>query len=132
MSLLIDTNILTRAAQPGHPMHNDALDAVDRLTARGEELCVVPRNLIEFWAVATRPLGANGLEMETAQAQAELARIMSLFRLLPDTAAIFPQWEKLVVQYAFSGKNTYDARIGERSRHNTGWEPGYPAERCHE
>jgi hypothetical protein len=48
MSVLIDTNILTRSAQPGHPMHNDALDSVDTLRGRGEELCVVPQNLIEF------------------------------------------------------------------------------------
>jgi predicted nucleic acid-binding protein len=79
MSVLIDTNILTRAAQPGHPMHNDALNAVGILRARGEELCVVAQNLIEFWAVATRPLSANGLDMKTSEAQAELAHIKSLF-----------------------------------------------------
>jgi hypothetical protein len=28
MSILLDTNILTRAAQPGHPMHQPAVDAV--------------------------------------------------------------------------------------------------------
>jgi hypothetical protein len=65
MSVLVGTNILTRAAQPGHPMHNSAVDAVDTLRSRGEELCVVAQNLIEFWAVATRPLSVNGLEMNS-------------------------------------------------------------------
>ena len=111
MNVLIDTNILTRAAQPGHPMHNDALDAVDVLTGRGEDLCVVPQNLIEFWAVATRPLSANGLEMTIAEAQAELARIKSLFRLLPETPGLFSEWERVVVQHGVSGKNTHDARL---------------------
>ena len=111
MSVLIDTNILTRAAQPSHPMHNEALDAVDVLRGRGEELCVVPQNLIEFWAVATRPLSANGLEMKIAEAQAELGRIKDLFRLLPETPALFSEWESLVVQYGVSGKNTHDARL---------------------
>jgi predicted nucleic acid-binding protein len=111
MSVLLDTNILTRAAQPGHPMHTDALDALAVLRARGEELCVVPQNLIESWAVATRPLNANGLEMNTVEAHAELTRIKSLFRLLPETPTFFPEWERLVVQHAVSGKNTHDARI---------------------
>ena len=111
MSVLIDTNILTRAAQPGHSMHDLALSAVDSLRVGGEELCVVPQNLIEFWAVATRPLSVNGLEMNTIQAEAELTRIKSFFRLLPDTPSIFSEWERLVVQHAVSGKNTHDARL---------------------
>ena len=111
MSVLLDTNILTRSAQPAHSMHKDALDAVGLLRIRGEELCIVPQNLIEFWAVATRPLSANGLQMATVQAKAELARIKSLFRFLADTPTIYDEWEKLVAQHAVSGKNSYDARI---------------------
>jgi predicted nucleic acid-binding protein len=111
MSVLLDTNILTRSAQPAHPMHQDAVVAVSALRTNGEDLYVVPQNLIEFWAVATRPLSANGLEMTTERAQAELARIKSLFRLLQDTPAVYDEWEILVAQYAVSGKNTYDARI---------------------
>ena len=49
--------------------------------------------------------------MNTAQVEVELARIKSLFRLLPDTPAIFPELERLVVQSAVSGKNAHDARI---------------------
>jgi predicted nucleic acid-binding protein len=30
---------------------------------------------------------------------------------LPDTPALFPEWERLVVQHSVSGKNTHDARI---------------------
>lgn len=88
MSVLLDTNILTRSAQPAHPMHASALNAVSTLRMRGEDLCIVPQNLVEFWAVATRPLSANGLEMTTAQTQTELARIKSLFRFLRDNALI--------------------------------------------
>jgi predicted nucleic acid-binding protein len=73
MRLLLDTNILTRSAQPAHSMHADALNAVSAVKTAGDELCIVPQNLIEFWAVATRPLSVNGLEMTTARAQIELA-----------------------------------------------------------
>jgi predicted nucleic acid-binding protein len=92
-------------------MHKDAVDGLDMLRTRGEELCVIPQNLIEFWAVATRPVSANGLGMTTIQTQAELARIKSLFRLLPDTPAIYGEWETLVGRHRVSGRNTHDARI---------------------
>ena len=61
--------------------------------------------------MATRPLNVNGLEMNTSQAEVELARIKNLFRLLPDTPAIFPECERIVVQHSVSGKNAHDARI---------------------
>jgi len=111
MSVLLDTNILTRSTQPAHPMHASALNAVSTLRMSGEDLCIVPQNLVEFWAVATRPLSANGLEMTTAQTQIELARIKSLFRFLRDNAFIHDEWETLVARHAVSGKNTYDARL---------------------
>lgn len=111
MSLLLDTNILTRSAQPGHPMHTIAINAISSLRIRGEDLCIVPQNLIEFWAVATRPLTANGLAMTTAQTETELARMKSFFRLLKDNAMIHDEWEILAARHAVSGKNTYDARL---------------------
>lgn len=53
MSVLLDTNILTRSAQPAHPMHASALNAVSTLKMRGEDLCIVSQNLVELWAVAS-------------------------------------------------------------------------------
>ena len=118
MSMLLDTNILTRSAQPGHPMHKDAVDGLDMLRTRGEELCVVPQNLIEFWAVATRPVSANGLGMTTGQTQAELARIKSLFRLLPDTGDLRRMGDARWAASRFGKEHTRCAdRCGdERSR----------------
>jgi predicted nucleic acid-binding protein len=111
MSVLLDTNILTRSAQPAHPMQKMALDAVSILKTRGEDLCIVPQDLVEFWAVATRPMAVNGLAMTASQAQAELTRFKSFFRFLPDSSLVHDEWEKLVVRHAVSGKNTYDARM---------------------
>ena len=73
---------LTRSAQPSHPMHTIAINAISSLRIRGEDICIVPQNLTEFWAVATRPQSANGLAMTTAQTEAELARLKSFFRFL--------------------------------------------------
>jgi len=37
MSVLLDTNILTRSAQPAHPMHKDALDETVQLLRNANE-----------------------------------------------------------------------------------------------
>src|ERR1022692_2065964 len=38
-------------------------------------------------------------------------RLKSMFPLLPDTPAIYPVWENLVIQYRVSGKPAHDARL---------------------
>lgn len=111
MSVLLDTNILTRSAQPAHPMHASTLNAVSTLRMRGEDLVIVPQNLVEFWAVATRPLSVNGLGMTVAQTRTELAIIKGLFLFLPDNPLVHDEWEQLVARHDVSGKNTYDARL---------------------
>lgn len=111
MTVLFDTNILTRAAQPGHALQPQALKAGDVLKARGEDLCIVPQVLYEFWAVATRPAGENGLGLATADARTELSRIKRLFSVLPETPAVLPLWEELVASHDVKGKSTYDARL---------------------
>ena len=111
MPTFVDSNILVFLADPNSPFFNETARAVALLLSRGEELYVAPQNLIEFWVVATRPVASRGLGMSAAQAQAELARIKSLFRWLADSPAIYLEWEKLVTQHAVLGKNAHDARL---------------------
>jgi predicted nucleic acid-binding protein len=111
MSTLLDTNILTRAAQPGHSMHAAAVGAVAALRRQGEVLCLVPQNLYEFWVVCTRPVAQNGLGLTPAEAHAELTRLKGLFVLLDETPGVYPQWEQLVARHQVSGKNAHDARL---------------------
>ena len=111
MSVLVDSNILVFISNPQSPVYQEALDAIKILRQRGETPHIIAQNLIEFWAVATRPVNSRGLGMTIAQAQAELTRIKSLFLLLPDSPAIYPEWEKLVVRHGVSGKNAHDTRI---------------------
>ena len=111
MTYLVDTDVLLRAAQPSHPAHAAAAGAVRSLLARGERLCVLPQNLIEFWAVATRPAESNGLGLEIDVAAAELDKLKAIFEPLPDTPATYPEWEKLVRANEVRGKEAHDARI---------------------
>jgi predicted nucleic acid-binding protein len=71
MNVQLDTNILTRLAQASHPHFATALAAVQQLESAGHALCIVPQNLYEFWAVATRPVTDNGLGLAVPEAKAE-------------------------------------------------------------
>jgi predicted nucleic acid-binding protein len=111
MSTLVDTNLITRLANPKDRMYQLAVHAIYILKAQGEVLHIEPQNLYEFWVVSTRPLAQNGLGWTPGQAQAELARVRNLYTLLADDQRILPQWEQLVIQHQVSGKNAHDARL---------------------
>jgi len=51
--ILLDTNLLGRLTDSADPLCIVARRAVHTLLAKRERLIVVPRNLYEFWAVAT-------------------------------------------------------------------------------
>ena len=111
MKWLADTNILLRSVQTSHPSFGDVDRAVSVLLARGDELCVIAQNLIEFWAVATRPIADNGLGLTIARANQELTKLKASFPILPDTADILPEREQLVVNHQALGKQVYDTRL---------------------
>jgi predicted nucleic acid-binding protein len=111
VNTLLDTNILTRSSQEDHPQYAAACRSVELLRQTGDRLCVVPQNLYEFWAVATRPPGENGLGMTAPQAQARMTRIKRLFALLLDERRILPEWERLVNLHDVKGKTAHDARL---------------------
>lgn len=92
------------------PTLKDAARALRALRARNEVLYIVQQNIVEFWAVATRPISANGLGFTTEQAAVEINALKRLFVLLPESP-LQDAWERLVVNYGVSGKNTHDARL---------------------
>ncbi len=111
MDWLTDTSIITRTIHVGNPLQQTAIDALAKLRTQGETLCVVPQNLIEFWAVATRPIASNGLGLSIEDTENEIAQIKLHFVLKAEDETIFENWEQLVKTYRVSGKTTHDARI---------------------
>ena len=111
MSFLIDTNILLRTADRNHPMYADALNATNILLEGEGEVCIIAQILIEFWNVYTRPVDSNGLGHTPSEAAAEVNRLKSIFSLLPDTLAIYSEWERLVLTYQVRGAKVHDARL---------------------
>ncbi len=111
MPYLTDSNILLRSAELGHPMQAEALEAMATLLRRQETIYIVPQNLFEFWAVATRPLERNGLGMSVADAEAELARLEDQFPLLLDPPGLYREWRRLVTTHAVVGVRVHDTRL---------------------
>ena len=111
MKILLDTNILIRSTQPTDPNYQAAVDAVTNLHALGNELCLVPQNLYEFWVVSTRPVAQNGRGKSTDEVAVEFAFFESRFTIPPDDPAVFAEWKKLVVAYKVIGKPSHDARL---------------------
>lgn len=111
MAGLLDTNLLLRFTEPGHVMFPATAAIIHNFRRRGEQIFLCSQNHAEFWAVATRPVAANGLGMTPAQADTELFHLETLFPLLPDTPAILPAWRRLVAGAAVSGKAVHDARL---------------------
>jgi predicted nucleic acid-binding protein len=111
MRVLLDTNILTRSHEPTDNAYKTAVDAVATLRGQGHDLSLVPRNFYEFWVVSTRPAGQNGRGKTADEVTAEFAFLKTHFVVLPDTPAVFPEWEKLVTTYKVMGKPAHDARL---------------------
>jgi hypothetical protein len=108
--VLVDTSILIRILEP-HPDREAIRSAIKTLTEQGRALHIFPQNLVELWSVMTRPVEQNGLGMDVKTAALELQQIKSMFFVLPETPAIYPAWEQIVIENKVSGKAVHDARL---------------------
>ena len=111
MSYLVDTNLLLRLAQPKNPHQREAVRSLRALRRQKECLGIIPQNLIEFWAVATRPRANNGLGLTVDETAKLIVKLKNIFTVLPDNSDIFPEWEQIVIRYQVSGKQSHDARL---------------------
>ena len=110
MAVLLDTNILLRATQPQHPHFATVMRALDVLRYRDENLHIASQNIVEFWAVGTRPFSQNGLGLTIEQVISELGNLKDLLSVLPELP-LHEEWQRIVTQYRVSGKNVHDARL---------------------
>jgi predicted nucleic acid-binding protein len=94
-----------------NPQKAAARQAIKSLLRKGADLCLAPQNVVEFWAVCTRPRAENGLEKTIAAADRYCRFMESFVTILAETPAIFAEWRSLVVSYQVSGKKAHDARI---------------------
>src|SRR5688572_18946286 len=110
-SCLADTNVLLRSVDPASPLCSVARNAIAGLLKQGDQVHFTAQNLVEFWAVVTRPLEVNGLGWDIERARGEVASVRARFPLLEETPDIFPKWLELVTTYRLAGKGVHDARL---------------------
>jgi predicted nucleic acid-binding protein len=108
---LIDTNLLLRSADKRSAQHELANSAIAQLIDAKSDLFITAQNLVEFWAVATRPVANNGLGWDKARALRELDGIKELFLLAPDSPEALDNWLKLIRERPIFGKRSHDAKL---------------------
>jgi predicted nucleic acid-binding protein len=111
MMVLIDSNVLLRAAIVDDPHFGTAVDAVALLEETGLRPTIVPQCCYEYFVVATRPAERNGLGLEPAEAMHDISDHQELFRFLRDERTVFETWKELVTSYTVRGKVAHDARL---------------------
>ena len=110
-SYLLDTNILLRATNPIDPLSAVIAQVVTKLISQGDTLHITAQNIVEFWAVATRPSSANGLGWNLATVAKEAQAVLIQFPLLDEKPDIFNHWLQLVSYYGVQGKQVHDLRL---------------------
>jgi predicted nucleic acid-binding protein len=111
MNYLVDSNVLLRLVYRQDPMHINVENAYIYLRQQNQSLYIIPQNMIEFWAVATRPTSANGLGLTVEETTHESSIVKSLLTLKSDIPEIYTIWEQLVVRYQVKGKQVHDTRL---------------------
>lgn len=111
MAYLVDTNVSARRVLLSDPLYGVVKSAIDALILNGETVCVTAQNLVEFQALATRPLDANGLGLSPKEANERAADIEALFAYLPEVPQIYSQWRSLMDTVDVRGRQVYDARL---------------------
>ena len=113
---LLDANILLRAANKTSSQHAATVHAMTALTEQGHDLVVTPQVLVEFWAVATRPLEANGFAWLSQQVRDAIDRLLERFPMIVESPAVFPEWLRLASMHQVIGKKSHDARLAALCR----------------
>jgi predicted nucleic acid-binding protein len=110
-SCLVDTSVLLRIARRSDAQHAVADSAITRLASQGAELHYTHQNVAEMWNVMTRPSEHNGFGFSRSEADKQVAAVESGMSLLVDSAAVYQEWRRLVVQHNIKGVQVHDARL---------------------
>ena len=114
--ILLDTNVLGRLTHPDDPQCAAAAGRCIPCSRAAYRLVIVPQNLYEFWAIATRrpgppPGGSNGLGMTPVQAGQWARFFRRRFTLLPDAPDLPQRRLELVDAHGVLGFRSHDARL---------------------
>ena len=110
-SCLVDTNILLRMTRRADPQHQLVDTALARLAGQGTTFHYTHQNIAELWNAMTRPLARNGFGLTVVEADREVRVIEAGMSFLPDNAAVYRDWRRIVLELGVLGVQVHDARL---------------------
>ena len=110
-SCLVDTNILLRMTRRSDPEHQLVDTALVRLAGQGTIFHYTHQNIAELWNAMTRPIVRNGFGLTVADAEREVRAIEAGMSFLPDSAVVYREWRRIVLQHGVLGVQVHDARL---------------------
>jgi predicted nucleic acid-binding protein len=110
-SCLVDTNILLRMTRRSDPQHQLVGAALARLAGQGTIFHYTHQNIAELWNAITRPLARNGFGLTVVEADREVRVIEAGMSFLPDNAAVYREWRRIVLELGVLGVQVHDARL---------------------
>lgn len=109
--LFVDTNVLLTATDESRLQHQYAAQLLARSDRHGLRLAASGQIFREYLAVATRPVGANGLGLNTRDATANVNAFLRRLDLYDETREVAEQLCRLARIYGLRGKRLHDANI---------------------
>lgn len=111
MLMLLDTSVLVRLRDLDSPHRPSSILLLESLAADARGAVLATQVLIEYWVVATRPKGVNGLGLTPAEADQDLQRFLDILPCPPEPPDVLPRWRSLVKQSETRGRPAHDARL---------------------
>jgi predicted nucleic acid-binding protein len=111
LRIAVDTNVLLRLSERGHPQFSLISTAMRRLVAQGADLCFTPQNLGEFWNACTRPVERNGFGRTVEETRLLLDSIQRRMTLLTEDERVCPVWQRLLIACEVRGVQVHDAHL---------------------
>lgn len=109
--IFLDTNILLTATDTSRAYHKQAQYIFNAMFDFGYHLCTSGQILREYLVVATRPVTANGLGLETEKALRNLREFSDRMTFFEETEAVNTTLLELTARHALKGSRIHDANI---------------------
>jgi len=108
---VLDTNVLLAATDEARQEHEQAVSAINDWPASGLVLYTSGQILREYLAVATRPVGQNGLGMAQPDAVANVRALRARLNLLAEDIKVSDRLLELLEAVECAGKQVHDANV---------------------
>jgi predicted nucleic acid-binding protein len=108
---VLDTNVLLAATDETRQEHEQAIAAINVWPASGLVLYTSGQILREYLAVATRPVGHNGLGMTRPDAIANVRALRARLNLLAEDIKVSERLLDLLEAVECVGKQVHDANV---------------------